>query len=622
MLLQLQDLFIGYLIEQPDLMGNKIVLLPDNVANQIAAGEVVQRPASAVKELLENAIDAKATEIHLVVLDAGKSLIQVTDNGAGMSETDIRMAFERHATSKIKSAQDLFNLHTKGFRGEALASIAAVAQVQCKSKTKTDDLASTIKIEGSKVTEQDYTSGVEGTTISIKNLFFNIPARRNFLKSNQIEFKHIIDEFERVALAHPDIQFRLTHNKTEIFNLAKGNLRQRIVAVFGNKYNERLVPVLEDTDLVNLSGFIIKPSHAKRTRGEQFFFVNNRFIKSPFLHRAIVDAFDGLISSDQHPSYFVFMDIDPAKIDVNIHPTKTEIKFEDEHFIFAILKSAIKKSLGQFNVAPSIDFDADLQFHVPPAKPGIVVPPPRIDIDPEYNPFKQDTVIRTAGKRARGEQLDTNQNWEKLFKGLEEEPKEEQIELDVSFNATKQKPLVLNNKYILYSVQSGLTILNTKRALERIFYQDFINQLENHTALSQQILFPVSLNLAAGDMKVLKDIQTELVALGFDLNFAGPQMVVINGAPLHISEGEIKSVIEELLESAKSENRDFELNKYKKLAERLAVRAATYHHQHLSEEEQLSLMDKLFATDNPYLSLGGKPTLAQVDFNELDKFFN
>jgi DNA mismatch repair protein MutL len=603
-------------------MGNKIVLLPDNVANQIAAGEVVQRPASAVKELLENAIDAKATEIHLVVLDAGKSLMQVTDNGAGMSETDIRMAFERHATSKIKSAQDLFNLHTKGFRGEALASIAAVAQVQCKSKTETDDLASIIKIEGSKVTEQDYTSGVKGTTISIKNLFFNIPARRNFLKSNQIEFKHIIDEFERVSLAHPDIQFRLTHNKTEIFNLAKGNLRQRIVAVFGNKYNERLVPILEDTDLVNLSGFIIKPSHAKRTRGEQFFFVNNRFIKSPFLHRAIVDAFDGLISSDQHPSYFVFMDIDPSKIDVNIHPTKTEIKFEDEHLIFAILKSSIKKSLGQFNVTPSIDFDADLQFHVPPARPGTVTPPPRIDIDPEYNPFKQDTVIRTAGKRARGEQLDRNQNWEKLFEGLEEEPKEEQIEMSVSFNEKKQTPLVLSNKYILYSVQSGLTILNTKRALERIFYQDFINQLENHSALSQQILFPVSLNLAAGDMKVLKDIQTELVALGFDLNFAGPQMVVINGAPLHISEGEIKSVIEELLESAKSENRDFEINKYKKLAERLAVRAATFNHQHLSEKEQLGLMDKLFATGNPYLSLGGRPTLAQVDFNELDKFFN
>ena len=603
-------------------MGDKIVLLPDNVANQIAAGEVVQRPASAVKELLENAIDAKATEIHLVVLDAGKSLIQVTDNGSGMSETDIRMAFERHATSKIKSAQDLFNLHTKGFRGEALASIAAVAQVNCKSKTETDDLASTLKIEGSKVTEQEYTSGINGTTISIKNLFFNIPARRNFLKSNQIEFKHIIDEFERVSLAHPDIQFRLTHNKTEIFNLAKGNFRQRIVAVFGNKYNERLVPVQEETDLVNLSGFVIKPSHAKRTRGEQFFFVNNRFIKSPFLHRAIVDAFDGLISSDQHPSYFVFMEIDPAKIDVNIHPTKTEIKFEDEHFIFAILKSAIKKSLGQFNVAPSIDFDADLQFQVPPAKPDAFVPPPRIDIDPEYNPFKQDTVIRTAGKRARGEQLDPNQNWEKMFEGLKEEPKEEQIEMNVSFSEKKQQPLVLSNKYILYSVQSGLTILNTKRALERIFYQDFINQLENHSALSQQILFPVSINLAAGDMKILKDIETELVALGFDLNIAGPQIVVINGAPLHISEGEIKSVIEELLESAKSENRDFEINKYKKLAERLAVRAASYQHQHLSEEEQFGLMDKLFATENPYLSLGGRPTLAQVDFNELDKFFN
>ncbi|MCT4624549.1 MAG: DNA mismatch repair endonuclease MutL, partial [Schleiferiaceae bacterium] len=345
-------------------MANKIVLLPDNVANQIAAGEVVQRPASAVKELLENGIDAQATQLHLNVLDAGKSLIQVIDNGVGMSETDIRMAFERHATSKITKAEDLFNLHTKGFRGEALASISAVAQVSCKSKIETEDLASEIKIEGNKVTEQGYTSGVKGTTISVKNLFFNIPARRNFLKSNQVEFKHIVDEFERVALAHPDIQFKLTHNQNEIFNLNSGNHRQRIVGIFGNKYNERLVPVEENTDLVKISGFILKPKFAKRTRGEQFFFVNNRFIKSPFLNRAVSDAFDGLIGSDQYPSYFLFMDVDPSKIDVNIHPTKTEIKFEDEHFIFAILKSAIKKSLGQFNVAPSIDFEADLQFHV------------------------------------------------------------------------------------------------------------------------------------------------------------------------------------------------------------------------------------------------------------------
>lgn len=603
-------------------MGNKIALLPDNVANQIAAGEVVQRPASAVKELLENAIDAGADEIHLMVKDAGKTLIQVTDNGAGMSETDIRMAFERHATSKIKSAEDLFDLHTKGFRGEALASIAAVAQVHCKSKTETDDLASVLKIEGSKVSEQDYTSGIMGTTISVKNLFFNIPARRNFLKSNQVEFKHIIDEFERVALAHPNIQFKLTHNDNEIFNLAKGNSRQRIVAVFGAKYNERLVPVDENTDLVKLSGFILKPQFAKRTRGEQFFFVNDRFIKSSFLHRAIVDAFDGLISNDQHPSYFVFMEINPAKIDVNIHPTKTEIKFEEEHFIFTILKSAIKKSLGQFNVAPSIDFNADLQFQVPPARPDAILQPPKIDIDPEYNPFKQETVLRTAEKRARGEKLDNHQPWEKLFDGLKENPETEQTELDVEIPKQKQKPLVLSQKYILYSVQSGLTIINTKRALERIYYQDFINQFENHSTISQQILFPVSLQLPAGDAKILKDIQTELTTLGFDLNFAGPQMIVINGAPLHISEGEIKSTIEELIESAKDENRNLEVNKYKKLAERLAVRAASYHHQHLSEEDQLGLIDKLFATENPYLSVGGRPTLAQVDFNELDKFFS
>jgi DNA mismatch repair protein MutL len=606
-------------------MANKIVLLPDNVANQIAAGEVVQRPASAVKELLENGIDAQATQLHLNVLDAGKSLIQVIDNGVGMSETDIRMAFERHATSKITKAEDLFNLHTKGFRGEALASISAVAQVSCKSKIETEDLASEIKIEGNKVTEQGYTSGVKGTTISVKNLFFNIPARRNFLKSNQVEFKHIVDEFERVALAHPDIQFKLTHNQNEIFNLNSGNHRQRIVGIFGNKYNERLVPVEENTDLVKISGFILKPKFAKRTRGEQFFFVNNRFIKSPFLNRAVSDAFDGLIGGDQYPSYFLFMDVDPSKIDVNIHPTKTEIKFEDEHFIFAILKSAIKKSLGQFNVAPSIDFEADLQFHVPPPAADAVIRPPKIDIDPEYNPFKEETVLSTAEKRARGESLNVDQNddWQKMFEGLEAStPELEQTTIASEGESVKQEPLLLQNKYILYSVKSGLTILNIKRALERIFFQEFITQFANHSALSQQLLFPVEVSLSTGDMKIIKEIIDDLTVLGFDISIGGPQLLVVNGTPIHILESDIKPSLEGLVESAKLENRDFEVEKHKHIAEQLAMRAANSHHTHMSKEEQSGLIDRLFACENPYLSLRGKPTLSQIDLNELDKYFN
>ncbi len=606
-------------------MSNKIVLLPDNVANQIAAGEVVQRPASAVKEMLENGIDAGATEIHLNVLDAGKSLIQVVDNGVGMSETDIRMAFERHATSKIKTAEDLFHLTTKGFRGEALASIAAIAQVSCKSKTENDDLASEIKIEGNKVISQDYTSGKQGTTVSVKNLFFNIPARRNFLKSNQVEFKHIIDEFERVALAHANIKLKLTHNNNEIFNLTKGNLRQRIVGVFGNKYNERLVPITEDTDLVKVNGFIVKPKHARRTRGEQFFFVNNRFIRSPFLHRAVFNAFQGLISADQHPGYFIFLDIDTTKIDVNIHPTKTEIKFIDEHYIFAILKSAVKKSLGQFNIAPSIDFNSDLQFQVPPLRKGETVRPPNIDVDPEYNPFKEETVLRAAGKRARGEELSQpyNREWENVFEGLEQAPPDAQTELiSGEDETTKQAPLILQNKYILYPVKSGVTIINIKRALERIFFQEYLAQFQSHSSISQQLLFPVNINLSAGDMKLMKDLLEDLSTLGFDMTLAGNQLLVVNGAPVNIGEAEIKPTLEKLLESAKHENRQFELEKHENIAKCIAVQAAANHYKNLSTAEQHGLIDRLFACESPYISLKGNPTLTQLDFSELDRFFD
>ena len=368
-------------------MEDVIKLLPDAVANQIAAGEVVQRPASVVKELLENSIDAGATEIKLVIRDAGKSLIQVIDNGGGMTETDARLAFERHATSKIRKADDLFHITSMGFRGEALASIAAVAQVELKTKLKGADLGTHIKIEGSDVTQQEYCQTAVGTIISVKNLFFNIPARRNFLKSDQVEFKHIVDEFERVALAHPEISFELINKQHTAFNLPTGNLRQRISGILGKKYNERLVPVNEQTDVVKVSGFVIKPEHARKTRGEQFFFVNNRFIKNHYLHHAITEAFEELIPGGHHPGYFLFMDIDPARIDVNIHPTKTEIKFDDERAIYAIIRVSVKHALGQFNVAPSLDFDREQAFETPPLKPGEPVQPPVIKVNPDFNPF-------------------------------------------------------------------------------------------------------------------------------------------------------------------------------------------------------------------------------------------
>jgi len=396
------------------------------------------------------------------------------------------------------------------------------------------------------------------------------------------------------------------------------------VGVFGNKYNERVVPIKEETALARISGFIVKPQNAKRTRGEQFFFVNNRFIKSPFLHRAIINAFDGLITTDQHPGYFIFLDVDPSKIDVNIHPTKTEIKFEEEHLIFATLKTAVKKSLGQFNIAPSIDFDNDIQFQSPPLKKGEFVNPPKIDIDPEYNPFEEETVLRTANKRARGENLNQpyNREWESVFEGLEQTEPDVQPELiSQESETTTQAPLILQNKYIMYSVKSGVTIINIKRALGRIFYQEYMAQFQNHTSLSQQLLFPVNVNLSTGDMKLMKDLLEDLSTLGFDLTIAGPQILVVNGAPLHISESEIKTTIEELLESAKHENREFELEKHKRIAQCVAVRAAGHHNKNLTMEEQRGLIDRLFACENPFLSLDGKPTLTQLGFEDLDKYF-
>jgi len=394
-------------------MSDIIQLLPDNVANQIAAGEVVQRPASVVKELLENAIDAGATEIKLLFKEAGKTLIQVIDNGKGMSTTDARLSFERHATSKIKSAEDLFNLHTKGFRGEALASIAAVAHVELKTKQEGQELGTHIKIEGSTIQSQDVISTPKGTSISVKNLFFNIPARRNFLKSNSVETRHIMDEFHRVSLAHPSISFALYNNDNETLNLKSSNLKQRIVAVFGGKTNEKLVPIEENTDIITITGFVSKPEFSKKKRGEQFFFVNNRFIKNGYLHHSVANAFEGLLSPGYHPSYFLYLTVPPHTIDINIHPTKTEIKFDNEQSLYAILRSTIKHSLGQYNVAPIIDFNRDATMDVPyHFKDKKIVTSPQIEVDPDFNPFETE-------KKSGSFKKEQPTNWESLYVGTD-----------------------------------------------------------------------------------------------------------------------------------------------------------------------------------------------------------
>jgi len=482
-------------------MADIIKLLPDHVANQIAAGEVVQRPASVVKELMENAIDAGASTIKLIIKDGGKTLIQVVDDGMGMSETDARLSFERHATSKITSAQDLFNLHTKGFRGEALASIAAIAHVDMQTRKEDSEVGVQIKIEGSKIVSQDVVVTPKGTSISVKNLFFNIPARRNFLKSHQVELRHITDEFHRVALVHPNIEFHFYNNGSELFNLPKTRHRQRIAHIFGNRMEDRLVPVNEETEVVKISGFVCKPEFAKKSRGEQFFFANDRFIKSPYLHHAVTAAFEGLIKPEMYPGYFLYLEVDPSSIDINIHPTKTEVKFDDENTLYAILRSTVKHSLGQFNVAPVLDFEHDPNLDTPYAYKERDAILPKVTVDASFNPF-----IEKSGGRAMGGsfQKASAKGWESMFEGLEKDIDVEEFssvviesesevqgslyaddEVEEHLAATFQ----LRRKYVMSTVRSGLLVIHQNRAHERILFEKFLGEITVKEGVSQQLLF-------------------------------------------------------------------------------------------------------------------------------------
>ena len=493
-------------------MSDIIQLLPDHVANQIAAGEVVQRPASVVKELLENAIDANATSIKLLVKEAGKTLVQVIDDGSGMSVTDARLSFERHATSKISSAEDLFQLKTKGFRGEALASIAAIAHVELKTKREEDELGSLIKIEGSTVTNQEVVVTPKGTSIAVKNLFFNIPARRNFLKSDQVEMRHIMDEFQRVALVHPDISFSMYHNGNDVYVLPKSNFRQRIVAIFGKKSNEKLVPVDEETDIVKIQGFVLKPEFSKKSRGEQFFFVNDRFIKSSYLNHAVTAAFDGLLRERSYPGYFLMLQVDPKTIDINIHPTKTEIKFDNEHDLYAIIKSTIKHSLGQFQIAPVLDFNRDASMDTPYAYKNKNVTTPSIEVDRSFNPFADEakSPVKTSSFSSRSQAKGNSESWEDSFVGLESKITNTRSDFpsmtfeseevtgsffDDSEITQEQSTLQIQNKYIISKVKSGMMVINQHRAHERILFEEFLQHITINEAMSQQLLFPVILNV-------------------------------------------------------------------------------------------------------------------------------
>ncbi|MDA0177111.1 DNA mismatch repair endonuclease MutL [Mesoflavibacter profundi] len=622
-------------------MADIIQLLPDHVANQIAAGEVVQRPASVVKELLENAIDADSTNIKLIVKDAGKTLIQVIDNGKGMSPTDARLSFERHATSKIRNAEDLFQLNTKGFRGEALASIAAIAHVELKTKQDGKELGTCIEIEGSEVKHQDVVVTPKGTSLAVKNLFFNIPARRNFLKSNAVELRHVIDEFHRVALAHPSITFSMYHNGSETFNLPESNYRQRIVNVFGVKTNEKLVPVEEATEVLTISGFVGKPEFAKKSRNEQFFFVNNRFIKSAYLNHAINSAFEGLLKDGAQPSYFLNLTVNPQTIDINIHPTKTEIKFDDEHTLYAILRSAVKHSLGQFNIAPVLDFERDANLDTPYNYQQKNAP--SVEVDRTFNPFEEEVKpIKTTSSSnsfsgATTFKKEKVANWEGLYVGLESNTNAIETDFsEVTFESEpettsifdndkdvehKQTTYQLNNKFIISTIKSGMLVIDQHRAHQRVLYEDYLKHITVKEGVSQQLLFPLELHFSKQDIEIIQQLKEDLEATGFVFTHIKNEIVVITGVPVNVPESEVSIILEQLISDVENEVPDTHFSAADLLAKSMAKSLAIKTGQSLTNTEQEHLVNRLFACKEPSVSPTNKTTFITMTVDELEKKF-
>ncbi|WP_026706873.1 DNA mismatch repair endonuclease MutL [Flavobacterium frigidarium] len=618
-------------------MSSIIQLLPDHVANQIAAGEVVQRPASVVKELLENAVDANATDIKLIIKDAGKALVQVIDNGKGMNVTDARLCFERHATSKIRLAEDLFSLSTKGFRGEALASIAAIAHVEMKTKQDQDELGTQIVIEGSKFVSQEVAVLPRGTSFAVKNLFFNIPARRNFLKSDTVEYRHIIDEFQRVALAHPNIYFTFYHNGSEMFNLPPTSLRQRIVNVFAGKTNEKLVPVQEETDIIIIQGFVGKPEFAKKSRGEQFFFVNDRFIKSGYLHHAVMAAYDGVLKDGAQPSYFLYLTVPPNTIDINIHPTKTEIKFDDEHALYAILRASIKHSLGQFNVAPVLDFDRDANLDTPYSYKDMKGATPTIQVDRSFNPFSDDKVNKHyAAPSSYSRKTEATANWESLYVGLKQDTDFDTEGGEMSFESETVTASLFNDeeveqsvniayqihkKYIVSPIKSGMVIVDQQRAHQRVLYEQFLVNMTVQQASSQQLLFPLDLYFSTVEIELIAELKQSLINTGFVFEDTHGDHIVISGIPVNVTESEVSIVLEQLLSDLQDgiPSSSFSQNDTiaKSMARSLAVKTGTA----LSVKEQENLVNGLFACKDPNVSPFQKPTFITMRVEDIDKKF-
>jgi DNA mismatch repair protein MutL len=600
-------------------MPDIIQLLPDSIANQIAAGEVVQRPASVVKELMENSIDAGATRIQLIVKDAGKVLIQVIDNGSGMSETDARMSLERHATSKIRTADDLFRLRTMGFRGEALASIAAVSHFEMKTGKGNGELGTHLVVEGSDVRRQDAIATDKGTGISVRNLFYNIPARRNFLKSNPVEMRHIIDEFQRLALANPLISFSLTQGDDVVYDLPPGKLSQRIIGIFGKAYQQQLAPLQEETEMIRVTGYIGRPESARKTRGEQFIFVNNRYIRSNYLAHAVSNAFDNLIPEGSFPFYVLFIEIDPRHIDVNVHPTKTEIKFDDERSVYAVMSAAVRQALGAHNLAPAIDFSADVNIAVKLDQQGGV---------PREQYF--DEQFGTLGRS-------NLENWEKLFDkdspmhsrlmpSTPDDSDAQAIRFESNINqqglpAGEKISFQLLNKYLVKVVSNGLVIIDQSTAHERVLYERFLQQLKSDEATSQQSLFPQTITLGASDFAMVMEIAREIRALGFQFEMFGKNTLLISGVPPGMG-GTEKEVFEGLIEQFKINQSELRVPMHESLARALAKRAAIPAGRKLAKEEVDALIAGLFACANPNFSPAGSPTFFTFDASKMEDYFS
>ncbi len=608
-------------------MPDIIQLLPDSVANQIAAGEVIQRPASALKELVENSIDAGATEIRVYVKEAGKVLLQVIDNGKGMSGTDARMSFERHATSKIKKAKDLFAIRTMGFRGEALASIAAIAHVEMKTILLNADIGTLLIIEGSEVKKQESCAWSGGTSISIKNLFYNIPARRVFLKSDPVEMRYILEEFMRISLANPELFFSLHHDANELFHLPQGTLKQRIVHLFGNSYKEKLVPVEEETSIISIKGFVGKPEFAKKTRGEQYFFVNNRFIKDPYLQHAVSGAYDELLPAESFPFFVLFIDIDPARIDINVHPTKTQIKFDDEKSIYAIIRSAVKQSLGKYNISPTLDFNTEHAFsnfgHGKNGNSGNAIPSmPQIKINSAFNPFLSGQGLASNSTPAK------TTDFYGVGSATFEKTEVEQLEMNKvvqeaeEWKGEKKTPYQLHNQLILSPIKTGFIVIDQQAAHERILFERYMQQLNAQKGYSQQSLFPQTIDLSPIDFALIKELMPDLLLLGFDLREFGKGTFVIDGIPAESIAGNEKSVLEGLIENFKQNAAFSKLDRRENLAKSLAKKTAIRSGQALSTAEMTNLIDELFACKLPSVSIDAKPLLLTFGLDEIFKKFD